>query len=300
MTHSAPSEPLFTNAEGQELSSHGTPLFPVGFYQNDLEHDHVPWHWHDEMELVMILSGETTVYAGRRRAVLREGQGFFINADTLHSAHGTRGTHCLFHSVVFHPRLVGGGIDSVFWQSYLRPLLGSGMKSMAFDGSDIWHPEVIRNIDRAWQAGTERAPGYEFKVRAALSEIVFLLTEHLPRNQIEPSEKALRDSERIRQMLRYVQRNYTENITAAEIAASASISLSECLRCFKSTIQIPPIQYLKRFRIQRACEIIGSTDRKIAEIAAECGFQDPAYFNRAFREIKGMTPGEYRQLTGEK
>ena len=123
---------------------------------------------------------------------------------------------------------------------------------------------------------------------------------HLPRNQIEPSEKALRDSERIRQMLRFVQRNYTENITAAEIAASASISLSECLRCFKSTIQIPPIQYLKRFRIQRACELIGSTDRKIAEIAAECGFQDPAYFNRAFREIKGMTPGEYRQLTGEK
>ncbi len=297
ITHTV-SNALFTSSEGQELASHGTPLFPIAFYQDELEHNRVPWHWHDEMEAVYVQAGETTVSAGRRKYLLRQGQGFFVNANVLHSAQGIKGTHCRYHSLVFHPRLIGS-IDSIYWQSYMRPLIGSGMKSLAFDGTQPWHQEALQMIERAWQSGASDAPGYEFEVRAALSELIFLLTRHLPGNVTAVSEKMLRDSERIKQMLRFIQQNYAEDITMADIAASAMIGQSECLRCFRNTIQIPPIQYVKRFRVQRAAELLSSTDRKIADIAAECGFQDASYFNRAFREIRGMTPGEYRQLVGK-
>jgi len=73
------------------------------------------------------------------------------------------------------------------------------------------------------------------------------------------------------------------------------ISPSECLRCFRSTIGTPPIQYLKSFRVQKAAELLSSTSTKINEISSLCGFQDPSYFTRSFREIKGMTPNQYRQ-----
>ncbi len=285
----------FTNSQGMELADHGTPLFPIAFYHDDLERERVPWHWHDEMEAVYVESGETTVSAGRQHYVLRKGQGFFVNADVLHSAQGTRGSHCRYHSMVFHPRLIGGGIDSVFWQGYLRPLIGSGLRSVALDGGQPWHARALECIESAWQEGAKDAPGYEFRVRAALSELVFLLWQHLPPEKAVVSEKTLRDSERIRGMLRYIQQNYAEELSVADIAASASISQSECLRCFRSIIGMPPIQYVKRFRVQRAAELLSSTSQKIADIGAQCGFLDTSYFTRCFREIKGMSPGEYRR-----
>jgi len=286
---------LSVNTQGRELVSHGTPLFPVAFYHDDLGRDRVPWHWHDELEAVVVSEGETTVSAGTRRYTLHRGQGFFINAGVLHAASGTPGTGCRYHSVVFHPRLVGGGTDSVFWQEYLRPLIGSGPKSVVLDLSQPWHAEAVEQIDAAWLAGASDAPGYEFRVRAALSELVFLLTQHIPSPTLRAGESALRNAERIKAMLRYVQQNYAEEITVADLARSAMISESECLRCFKNTIGIPPIQYVKRYRVQLASELLASTDQKIAEIGAQCGFQDTSYFTRAFREIKGITPGEYRQ-----
>lgn len=289
------SSAFFTSSLGRELVAHGTPLFPVAFYHDDLSHDRVPWHWHDELEAMVVEHGEITVSIGRQHYTLKAGLGFFVNTDALHSVQGTKGTQCRYHSLVFHPRLIGGGIDSIFWQSYLRPLLGSGLKGVALDGAQPWHARALELIEAAWQEGASETAGYEFRVRAALSELVFLLWQHLPEKRLIASEKARRDSERIKQMLRYIQQNYAEEITVADIAKAAMIGESECLRCFKGTIGVPPIQYVKRFRVQKAAELLGSTDRKIADIGAACGFEDTSYFTRSFREIKGMSPGEYRQ-----
>ena len=283
------------SSQGRELVSHGTPLFPVAFYNDNLEHDRVPWHWHDEMEAIYVDSGECILFTGARRYTLRAGQGIFINTDVLHAAQGIASTGCRFHSMVFHPRLIGGGIDSIFWQNYLRPLIGSGLRCLPLDGSAPWHEAALSRIESAWQEGAADAPGYEFRVRAALSELIFLLFSHLPASGIHTSEKARRDGERIKQMLRFIQLNFAEEITVADIARSATLSESECLRCFRSTIGVPPIQYVKRYRVQRAAELLTSTDQKIADIGAACGFQDTSYFNRAFRELKGVAPGEYRQ-----
>ena len=108
----------FTSSEGQELASHGTPLFPVAFYYDNLRHNRVPWHWHEELEAVVVESGETQVSASQQHYTLHAGQGFFVNANVLHAATGSRNTRCRYHSIVFHPRLVGGGTDSIFWQNY--------------------------------------------------------------------------------------------------------------------------------------------------------------------------------------
>jgi AraC-like DNA-binding protein len=132
-------------------------------------------------------------------------------------------------------------------------------------------------------------------VRAALSELVLLLVGHLPSAAERVSEKAQRDGERIKLMLRFIQQNIDGELTVAEIAARAAISESECLRCFHDTIGIAPKQYVKRYRIQKAAELLTSTDGKIADIGARCGFLDTSYFTRAFHEVKGMTPGEFRQ-----
>ncbi|WP_243009205.1 helix-turn-helix transcriptional regulator [Clostridium sp. AM58-1XD] len=221
---------------------------------------------------------------------------FFINAGVLHGAWEAENSGCRFHSVVFHPRLVGGGIDSIFWQKYLQPVMDHpAMRMVRFDQRVPWGNEAVAAIEAAWQSSVEETPGYEFSVRASLSKLMFLIYSRCPLTESRPSRKILRDGERMKTMLHYIQKHYSEEMSTAQIAASAAISESECLRCFRSIIGTTPIRYVRQFRIQEAARLLNQTDQKIADIAVQCGFQEMSYFAKAFRELKGCTPTEYRK-----
>ena len=54
--------------------------------------------------------------------------------------------------------------------------------------------------------------------------------------------------------------------------------------------------FLKRFRISHAKRLLKDTDKKIYEIAKEVGYTDAKYFNRVFKDVEGVSPGDYRAL----
>ena len=284
------------NGQGKELIEHGTPLFPVDCCYDDLTVASVPWHWHDELEALVVSEGTAVVAAEARQFTLKQGDGCFINSGVLHGAWAADFSACRFHSVVFHPRLVGAGVDSVFWLRYVQPLMENRAISMSlFDGSAPWHGEANRAIEAAWQSLTREPEGYEFQVRQALSQLVFLLSAASPPTDAVPSERALRNDRRIKQMLQYIHEHYGENLTAADIAQAASVSESECLRCFRHAINASPSQYLKQFRVQKAAELLKSSSLPTADIGSLCGFQDASYFAKTFRNLTGQTPSAYRK-----
>ena len=283
---------------GRELIDHGAALFPVACYRDELYLEGVPcpWHWHDELEAVVVSQGEVEVAAGGETLTVPAGGGFFIGSRVLHNIRGLGGGGFRLRSVVFHPRLVGGSVDSVFWQEYLLPLLSPQAPAcVRLDRTALWQRKSLEAIESAWHSAEREMPGFVFQVRAALSELVFQLVTHLPVEPRLPSEKALRDEERIKAMMRFMQAHYTRELTVAHIEASVSISPSECLRCFHATIGTTPIQYLRQLRVQKAAELLADTDWKVSDIAERCGFREMSYFTKTFRELKGCTPSAYRE-----
>lgn len=285
------------DSRGRELLEHGTAAFPVACYHDDLRENEVPWHWHEELEAAVITEGCAIVAAGNQKYTVHAGEGFFINSGILHGCWNMDTSACRFHSVVFHPRLVGGSIDSVFYQNYVLPLTENHcLESIHLRPSAPWQAEALNSIEDGWRACTQEPAAFEFRVRHALSELVVLLQRALPAASRRPSEKAMRDGERIKAMLQFIHEHYGEELNTASIAKRASISESECLRCFRHTIGTTPIQYVRQYRLQQVCQLLTSTKEKIADIAARCGFQDISYFTKIFRETKGMVPSEYRKL----
>lgn len=285
------------DTSGRELIEHGNDLFPVACYNSDLALDSAPWHWHEELELLIVDGGTAEVAVSAEKWRLRSGQGIFINSGVLHGAWSANQGSCLFRSLVFHPRLVGGSVESIFWQNYLNPLLSSQtFQYCLLDGTQRWHGDILMLIQEGCRACAEEPSGYEFIVREVLSKIVFQLHGHSNALSTPVSDKALRDGERIKRMLSFIQSHLAEPLTTKQIAAQASVSVSECLRCFHSTIGSTPIQYLKQARIQEAANLLRTTDWKVAEIGAHCGFQEMSYFAKAFREQWGATPSEYRAI----
>ena len=281
---------------GRELIEHGTTSFPIACYEDDFRVTDVPWHWHEEWEAVRITKGSCLVAAGNHKAMLQTGEGFFVHSGALHGCWDTESSGCRFHSLVFHPRLVGGSLDSVFHQQFVQPLLEDTETELIVLKPDIsWQKEALEAIEAAWQHCIREEAGFPFRVRNALSDLTYLLCSHLSSATSSVSPKTVRDAERIKTMLSWVHSHFDAELSTASIAASASISESECLRCFRRTIGTTPIQYLKQYRLQQAAKQLTETDRKISDIAAGCGFQDMSYFTRGFREAMGCVPTEYRK-----
>ena len=209
---------------GRELNAHGTAAFPVACYHDQLEIDPVPWHWHEELEVLVVTEGTVLAAAGGEKCVLPVGDGIFINAGVLHADWQASAVPCRLRSMVFHPRLVGGSPDSVFWQKYLQPLLTDPSRPCAVLRPQVdWQRETMENMERAFRAVVNEVPGYEFKTRAALSEMMYQLVTRAPAVQAMP-KKALRSADRIKTMLQFIQEHYAEDVSVEQIAASASIS----------------------------------------------------------------------------
>lgn len=281
--------------DGRELIQHGTKVFPIAFYNDNIKKMPVPWHWHDELEIGVITSGKVRFKIDTEEYLLSEGEGFFVNSGVLHEVWPCEGEEGELCSMVFHPELIGGSEGSVFWEKYLRPLMEntSFKELMLYPGSD-WQQKIINNVLDAWNNGANEPNGYEIEVRNALSKVILLLINNNKNEWIRLSVKELREEARIKKMLQFIQENYQEEITTMQIAASASISESECLRCFKSTIKTTPIQFLKEYRLKKAATLLKTTQQKIVDIGILCGFQDMSYFAKAFRLVYGCTPSEYR------
>lgn len=286
---------LKTNAQRMERVRYDTGLFPIACFHEDLALEPAAWHWHPDLEIGVILQGTAVIGAGAERFTVRPGEGFFINAEVLHALWAQDQSACLLHSAVFHPRLVGGSVDSIFWQNYIQPLItDSARQSIHFDGSQPWHALALDAIGAAWSSCVEEPPGYDLQTREALSRLALLLSRNRPAVGAAPAKRVLRNEARIKQMLQFIQEHYASDISLASLAESAAISESECLRCFRGTIGTATIQYLKQFRVQKATELLAGTEKDVAEIGALCGFEDASYFTKTFRELKGCTPSAYR------
>lgn len=288
--------PVSTDQQGRELVEHGTALFPVACYHDNISQAYVPWHWHDELEILIVETGAARVSVNGTDHLVGQGEGFFVNAGALHGVWPEGTEACFLRSVVFHPRLVGGSVDSIIWQKYLEPLLSDPCcPCVHFTNVQEWEGTASKVIQEAWQVCASEGEGFEFEVRERLSRLIFLLVKNCPVTEKKPSEKTLRDGERIKAMLQYIQEHYDGELTLAKIAGSACVSENECLRCFRSMIGSTPIQYVKQLRIQKAAELLMSTDRKISDVGAECGFQEMSYFAKTFRALKGCTPADFRK-----
>lgn len=285
-----------TDPRGRETIQHGTALFPIAFYEDDLHTYFVPWHWHEEFECIVAVEGQMEVRLEGTHLRLKPGEGIFINSGALHAVEAVDKQPSVLRSIVFHPKLIGGSMDSVFWQRLVQPLLREeAPRYLLLDPAVPWQRELAAEILTIWQAGTEAEEDCENFIRYRLSAVFRRLNAHSVPVSRRKSQQEHISEERMKTMLRFIGEHYPEDLTLEDIAGSVSVSGSVCLRCFRQVLGTTPIQYLKQLRIEKAAQLLLTTDQKIQQIGLQCGFSDLSYFTKTFREEKGCPPKEYRE-----
>ena len=146
-------------------------------------------------------------------------------------------------------------------------------------------------VDEFEREASARAPGYVLVTAALFLQIVV----HLSRCYAEADAPAVRPSTGVSRALGFLEGRAEKPVTLAQVARVAGMSESGLLREFKRATGRSPIDYHLRLRIGRACGLLRSSDRAVAEIASDVGFADPGYFSRRFRAAMGVSPREYRR-----
>ena len=286
---------LNRNKALKELQPHGKLEFPCAGYSShytEKQEDIIPWHWHEEIEIIYIEHGKMIIKTPSKTFFLNSGDCIVINTNILHYA--VAAPECKLRSLVFSPTLITGNDDLAFAKKYVQPLLSCpSFSSYYVDGRT--NENIACWFNCAFEALAGDSDGFEFVVRENLSRICLFLHKEFETQIDTQSMPQSQDSFRIRKMLAYIHKNFADNLSLADISKEANISERECLRCFQKTIQLSPIQYLIKYRVMQGAEmLLKNPVSSISEIAAFCGFGSQSSFAKMFKRFYSCTPREYR------
>lgn len=302
--HLDDTERMIQNVLGnrREITVHGSSAFPCASYLDYYKKSAYPWHWHDEMEIAYIQEGEAEATIDGRKYRLLEGDGYFANCRVLHAVAGVGEEEMRMPNILFHPSLLYGTRDSVFWGKYMEPLVMSpGVSHVILRAEVPWQKDILELTAESFALMTRENYGYEFRVRDRLSEIMLLFCEHreeLPAVPGNAESRTHQEMERVRTMLAFIQTHYHKPLQLAQIADSASVSRRECLRLFRRLLDTSPMQYVTELRIGQAKRLLAETGLPLLAVANRCGFSDESYFIKVFRERTGSTPARFRKQRG--
>ena len=134
--------------------------------------------------------------------------------------------------------------------------------------------------------------GYELYIKSKLYEFFFILDNRCRNlNNSKGNRKTL---EKIKVVLKYIENNYMNKISIADIATTVDFSESHFMRYFKETMGTSFVDYLRDYRLTMASRLLTTSDSAILDIASETGFDNLSYFNRVFKKKYGMTPRQFR------
>lgn len=285
---------LNINHSQKELQPHGTLEFPCAGYASiytNAPGDIIPWHWHEEIEIIYIKKGTLKLQIPATTYIMNEGDCAAINTNILHYA--VAPLSCELNSLVFSSSIITGSISSTFYQKYMQPLLTCS--SFACITFDTQNSNIAECFCKAFESLQTDAFGYEFTVREELSRICLYLYERFSTQLFKEKQVQNLDNIRIEKMIDFIQTHYTEGITLSHIAESADIGERECLRCFNRAIGQSPIQYLLKYRLMQGANLLLTLPAlSISEVASNCGFDHPSYFSKIFKQFYNCSPKEYK------
>ena len=291
---------LFIDDYKRANLQHGTPESPISFIYDEIEkydQGYIDWHWHPEMQFNVATDNPIEVFVGDRSVVLKKNEGIWINSGRLHMMKcGEDVSSSLVETIVLSPEFIAHRSSSIY-QKYISSWINDkNLSFVTFYDSIDWNRDIVSKIRNVFNMCATDSSVNELVVRNYISDIWLTITDHrkeIPGQSV--SRKTMDSQNRVKVMLSFIKDNYGNHISLADIADSAHVSRSECIRCFKKYIDETPISYLTNFRIESAAHMLIMTEEPVNEIATICGFDDMSYFSKTFKNKKGVSPSQYRK-----
>ncbi len=139
-----------------------------------------------------------------------------------------------------------------------------------------------------------RREGYrkmDMRISGAITALILFTIAKLRQ---EPAAKHSAHPNAVEEATGFMQANTHRDLTLREIARACSTSVTHLTRLFKPATGFSPMGYFTHLRMMRVCQMLDTTEEKIAIIANNVGFKDPYTLSRTFKRVTGISPSDYR------
>ncbi len=117
------------------------------------------------------------------------------------------------------------------------------------------------------------------------------------RSEHPPAEQRIQQGHKTFAAREFLEKHFAEIVRLPAVAGLCHMSESEFSRVFKKEHGHTFCEYLLKFRISKACELLADTSVHVKTVAFEVGFNDLSYFSRTFRRYTGVTPSQYQHVS---
>ncbi|MBF9018638.1 MULTISPECIES: AraC family transcriptional regulator [unclassified Oceanispirochaeta] len=132
-------------------------------------------------------------------------------------------------------------------------------------------------------------PGSQWRIMGNLLKIIGEL------ERFATSDNPTDIDDHIRKSLLFIEKNYTQPIGVSDIVSDVCLERSYFSNLFKNKMGKNPRDYLQKYRMSKAMDLLISTSYSIEIVARSVGFKDPLHFSRNFKKYTGNTPTEFRK-----
>ena len=251
-------------------------------------------HNHPGIEINLIVEGHTQYIIGGKNHSCGPGDIVIIGEGEVHRAWDA--DDAVFLVIIFRSELLvpaqAAGYDQKFMAPYWAVTHGA---DHVLKPSASHYEELARTILAVETEAVTRLVSYQLMIKAHLLAFSAVLTRTFG---ISDDSAFLDGGMRGRKLLvvrEYLEEHYAEKVLVSHLAELVHMSVTNFTRCFKAVLGKTPMEYLMQTRIRHAARILLAGDRKVVDVAIDCGFPSISHFVACFRRITGVAPHVYRR-----
>lgn len=233
-------------------------------------------HLHKQVEMIYVKKGSAVAYTDNKSVKITDGDIFIAFPNQIH--YFLNSDIGEYYVLIFNTDILFG-VNDIFYNkipksSVLRSHQNGEIAELFF-----------KTINQSGNFCETFQTGYINQIIALIFSNKTLVTRTKSSNHT------------LQNIFEYCANNYTENITLDSIAKALHLSKYHISHLINDQLGMSFNNCINTFRINKSCDLLGETDKKISEISEEVGFGSIRTFNRAFMEIMNLTPLEYRTQT---
>lgn len=243
---------------------------------------------HDEVELNYVPEGSLTYLMGGRRVTVPAQRLVVFWAVIPHQIVEFETASPYFVATIPFAWFLKWGLPSQLHMRIMHWEIVTEAKSGNRQREELMFQQWMRDLENE-----TLAPAAALEIQARLIRLANELDESDP--SVVQNALPYESQDKAEQMACFISCNYEKRLTIPRISAEVDLHPDYAATLFKKTFGTTIVNFITRHRIAHAQRLLLSTDDQIISIAGESGFDSLSRFNRAFKQVTGLTPRDYRK-----
>jgi AraC-like DNA-binding protein len=267
--------------------------YPFRLEYNDSEDFNYPLHWHNAVELVYNCENNCRVGVNGSEYLLSENEILFIPAGEIHDIHS------IGKGKRFFIQFEISKLDGFGNMEKIKPPVSKTRRITRIDNNHLYNliEEQIKEMIEEYK---NKEAVFTLSLHARVCDILVAVTRDqvnkMGTGDAKGIQKKVYGLEKINNAMKFIEENYSDNITLKDVANAAGYSEYHFSRVFKEIMEKNFHSYLNELRVNKAEALLMHNDTGIAYVANEVGFNSFVTFNRIFKALKGCTPSVYKKI----